>query len=107
MNPSITGFQRWGDFLKALLFVCGAAWAALVWGLDSRYVSQSAIQALADDLKRDRIEAQIRDVESQIAMITLAAGYADTPEWQARRQGEKAILEQKLDSLERELEGVR
>lgn len=107
MNASITGFQKWSDFLKALLFVCGGAWAALVWGLDGRYVSHGAIKQLAVELKRDRIESQIRDVEAQIALITLAAGYAETPEWVARRRGEREILEQKKSTLERELQAVR
>ena len=106
-SKAITGLDDWASSLKAIAVVGGVAWATVTWALDDRYVSQAAIKDLASELRRDRIESQIRDVESQIALITLAAGYAETPEWMARRRGERDILDQKLESLERELEGVR
>ena len=94
-------------YVTAVAAIAGATWAGLTLALDDRYVQATDLQSVVVELRKDRIESQIRDVESQIALITLAAGYADSPEWMARRRGERDILDQKLESLERELEGVR
>jgi len=99
--------HKTAGYVTAIAAIAGATWAGLTLALDDRYVRADSLKGVVSELRRDRIESQIRDVEAQIAMITLAAGYAETPEWVARRRGEKEILEQKRASLERELLGVR
>lgn len=104
MSPTVTGFQRWSDFLKALLFVCGAAWAALVYGLDGRYASNQAIQALVVDMKVDRIDSDMRAIERRIAIVEVQAQATDDPNTLWKRQQELILLRADLDDLERERE---
>jgi len=104
VNPSITGFQRWSDFLKALLFVCGAAWAALVYGLDARYASNDAIQAVVVEMRRDRIDSDIRSIQRRIAVVEVQSQATDDPGTLWKRQQELILLRADLDDLERDKE---
>jgi hypothetical protein len=104
VNASITGFQRWSDFLKAFLFVCGAAWAALVYGLDARYASQEAIQGVVTEMRRDRIDSDIRSIERRIAVVEVQAQATDDANVLWKRQQELILLRADLDDLERDRE---
>lgn len=98
--------QKAAAYLTAMATILGAAWAGMTYALDSRYVEQEELTEAVEIIRRDRIKSDIRNAEMRLAVATMNAAYADG-EWVERRNREAEIIRQEIESLERELEGVR
>ena len=106
MSSTITGFQTWADFLKALVFVCGTVYATLTFALDSRYASKETIAGVVQELKKDRISSDIGVISRRVDILRMQTESLEDDKVKYRREQEIMILESDKRQLERDLEAL-
>ena len=106
MSASITGFQSWTDFLKALVFVCGTVYATLTFALDARYASNDSIASVVQELKEDRIRSDIRSLDRRTDILRMQVDSVEDEKAKYRREQEILILESDKRQLEAELDSL-